>query len=251
MTAKSELAKVERAELAPQPDEARAVLATIMNIAKDPTVKVETVERLFALHEKMVADQARVAFKAALARLQEKLPRITKQGHAKVEKDGRLIRDTPFARYEDIDAAVRGPCSAEGFAFSFDSKTVQGVTTFSCEMSHREGHSETKYLTLPVDDSGGKNKIQGMGSSVSYARRYLLSMHLNLITVGEDDDGAGGSEPVTREQAASIREHLEAAGRTPERFLRFMGVAAFEDILARDYQRALHFIEEAKRSAGK
>lgn len=254
MTAKTtELARTDGAALAPARDDAGVLLETIMRAAKDESVSVDKLERLFELHQKMVADQARTAFKAALARLQESLPRITKQGHAivKDKQTGALVRDTPYARYEDIDAAVRPLCSAEGFAFTFDSKTVQGATTFSCTMSHREGHSETLSLNLPSDTSGNKNPIQGMGSAVSYARRYLLSMHLNLITVDEDDDGAGGSGPVTHEQAVAIREHLEAAGGDAKRFLRFMGAESFEAILARDYTRAMAFIDEKKRSSGK
>lgn len=236
---------------------AETALSAILRAAKDPTVSVDKLERLVALHKDLGAVAARRSFMSALARLQEKLPRIAKRGHAIVEKEGRVVRDTPFARYEDIDVAVRPFCSEEGFSFTFDAKTTPQGTTFSCEMSHRDGHSETRYLTLPIDSSGGKNAIQGMGSSVSYARRYLLSMHLNLVTVGEDDDGNGGPKPISAEQVAFLKREmasLSAEGEAPgvaanreSRFLNWLASPSYEEIPQANFERATKFLDEKKR----
>jgi ERF superfamily protein len=258
VTEKTALAKTERAELAkPPPDGPAALLQTILGAARDQSVSVEKLERLFELHQKMVKDAARTAYYAALSRVQAKLPRITKEGHAVVEKDGRVIRDTPFARYEDIDKQIRPILADEGFAVSFNTRPGGGLTLFVCELSHCEGHSEERSLPLPVDQSGGKNAIQAMGSSVSYAKRYLLGMHLNIITVGEDDDGNGG-QTISKEQVDFLRKELasftkpgeaaELAARREGAFLRYLKVETFEAIPASAFQTAVNWVD-AKRGA--
>lgn len=243
----AEIVKPPPTVLAAPTDEAGQVLQSIMSAAKDPQVSVEKLERLFALHKEMRADQSRTSYKAALARVQAKLPRIAKAGHALVEKEGRVVRDTPFARYEDIDLAVRPLLAGEGFAVSFNTRAGNGITVFVCELSHCEGHSEERSLPLPVDATGGKNAIQAMGSSVTYAKRYLLGMHLNIVTVGEDDDGAGGSPIVSPNTAETIRAALEAAGGDAARFLKYMGVGGFEAIVEKDLPKARTFIADLKR----
>lgn len=221
----------------------------ILRAAGDGTTEASKVRELYAIAKEMKADYAKDMFYAALARVQRDLPRISKDGHAivKDKQTGALVRDTAYARYEDIDKAVRPLLAAEGFAVSFDSKTGQGGTVFDCKLSHSEGHSETKYLSLPIDASGGKNAIQGMGSSVSYAKRYLLGMHLNIITVDEDDDGNGGSDPVTKIQAEEIYQAAVAAKADIAKFLKYMGAGTFEEIKVRDVPKAMSALE-AKRA---
>jgi hypothetical protein len=100
-----------------------------------------------------------------------------------------------------------------------------------------------------VISGAGRNAVQSIGSTTSYARRYLLMMHLNLVTRDEDDDGAGGSgnEPITSVQAAELRRLLDEAGGDPARFCKWLGVADVADVRLSQYGRALKFVEEKKR----
>jgi hypothetical protein len=203
--------------------ETASILEVISRAARDPSVDVSKLERLLAIQERLLADQRRTSYMAALARLQARLPQINKAGRI-TERDG-AIRNR-YATIEDIDTAIRPLCAEEGFSFSFDSKGDE----YSCAMQHRDGHVEVKTLRLPIDQGAGRNAVQSAGSTVSYARRYLLGMHLHLITREEDDDGNGGSGPVTAEQAATLRRELAEAGGSEERFLRWLNVASFEAI---------------------
>src|SRR6266576_7152784 len=54
------------------------VLALIERVALDPSADVEKLERLFAMHERMLANHAREAFAAAFVRMKPHLPRIVK-----------------------------------------------------------------------------------------------------------------------------------------------------------------------------
>lgn len=226
---------------------ATSMLDVIARAATDPTVNVEKLERLLAIQERLLAAQMRTAFFAALSALEAELPQVAKSGHVIV--NGALR--SKFARIEDIDTAIRPLCKEHGFAFSFDSESTPQGIKFSCTMSHRDGHTETKTMWLPSDKGPGRNDVQAVGSATSYARRYLLQMHLHLVTRDEDDDGNGGGGPVTPEQAKRLREDLADVGGNEARFLNWIAAASFEEIPAANYNRAVQFIETKRREATK
>ena len=228
--------------------DAGSILAVIARAAADPTVNVEKLERLLAMQQTILADQRRTAFMAAKARLQAILPQVTKHGTIS-DRDGNARNR--FAKIEDIDTAIRPLYTAEGFSFDADSKAVSGGATYTCKMSHAEGHSETKELFLPLDSGAGRNAVQSAGSTLSYARRYLIMMHLNLVTRDEDNDGNGAPSTVTPAQAAELKAGLAATGGSEARFLNWLAVGSFEEIPAANYARAMKFIEEKKRQAAK
>jgi hypothetical protein len=226
--------------------EASSIMQVLSRAAADPAVNVEKLERLLAMQERLLADQRRTAFMRDLGELEAKLPQITKRGQVVVS--GQLR--SRFAKIEDVDDAIRPLCREHGFAFSFDSEPTQNGIRFSCTMSHRDGHAETKTITLPTDAGAGRNAVQAVGSATSYARRYLLAMHLHLVTRDEDDDGNGGRHPVTPEQAAELRAALAAVKGNESRFLNWIAAASFEEIPAANFKRAMAFIETKKREAG-
>jgi hypothetical protein len=224
-----------------------SVLEVIARAAADPAINVEKLERLLALQERYLADQRRTSYFAALARLQAVMPQISKAGSI-LDRDGKARNK--FARLEDIDVAIRPLCAEEGFSFSFDSKACPGGAEYSCAMQHRDGHEETKTIVLPLDEGAGRNKVQSAGSSISYAKRYLLGMHLHIVTRDEDDDG-NGRERITPEQAAELRAAIAETGGTEARFLKYCMCDCFEDIRADQLPKARALIEEKKRQAAR
>jgi hypothetical protein len=218
------------------------ILDVISRAARDPNVDVDKLERLLAIQERLLTDQRRTAYMAALARLQARLPQIEKSGRI-TDREGQLRNK--YAKIEDVDVAIRPLCAEEGFSFSFDSKAIPGGAEYSCAMHHRDGHTEIKTLVLPLDSGAGRNAAQSAGSSLSYAKRYLLGMHLHLVTRDEDDDANGiGRAPITAEQAAQLRAALAQAGGNEARFLNWLAVPSFEEIPQANYDRAVRFIAE-------
>jgi hypothetical protein len=235
--------------IVPAQTEAAVVLSGILQATKDPNIDVAKLERLLAIQQTMLVDQRRTAFMDALARLQAVMPQIAKSGKI-TDRDG-VVRNK-YAKIEDVDVAVRPLLAAEGFSFSFDSKQTGNMIEFTGTLSHRDGHSETRTISLPIDTGAGRNAVQSVGSTTSYARRYLLMMHLNLVTRDEDDDGMGGASkgPITEAQTAELRKLLEEVGGDPKRFFKWAGVERLEDLPLGKYGPALKFIEEKKRQKG-
>jgi len=224
--------------------EAGSILDVISRAARDPSVDVAKLERLLAIQQTLLADQRRTAFAAAMARLQARLPQIAKSGVIR-DRDGNTRNH--FAKLEDIDTIVRPLLAEEGFSFSYDSAVAAKDTQYTCTVSHRDGHSETRSIVLPRDDGQGRNAVQSSGSTISYARRYLLSMILNLVTRDEDNDGNGPGGPVTAEQAELLRSALAESGGTEARFLNWAAAASFEEIPAANFERSMRFIDEKRR----
>ena len=201
---------------------ASSLLNFVAMAVKDPSIDVTKLEALLRMQREIVADDAKTQFNRAFLRLQSKLPRIKKNGTLeypinKNDPDGPKRKIANFARWEDIDAAIRPLLDEEGFALSFNTAPRQGdgggllVTAI---LRHSAGHSTETSIPVPLDSSGGKNNLQGYGSTLSYGKRYAATAALNIITEGEDDDGhRGGAKFVSEEQVEALRRHCQEAGR--------------------------------------
>ena len=237
MSNKQALVPQETTILAEQPS---SILEVIARAVSDPKIDVEKMERLLAMHERISAQQREITFKDALSRLQATVPQISKKGQIIVKGNLR----SRYSKLEDIDTVVRPMMAEEGFAFTFDTKSDNGkLHTILCTMSHRDGHSETKSIVLPMDANDYRSDVQSIGSTVSYARRQLVKMHLNLIEADEDNDGSGGGEPISEQQTKDLGALLDEVKADKGKFLTLAGVNSLEEILCKDYGQAVRLLE--------
>lgn len=227
-----------------QPDN---LLEVIARAVSNPALDVEKLSKLLDVHERIVDAKRRQAFAEAIARLQAKLPQIQKDGRIVVQGTER----SRYAKLETIDAAIKPLLETEGFSFSFNEEAVDGNNRrYSARLLHREGHSEVKFITLPLDVSGSKSGVQSAGSTAAYAMRYLIKMHLALVERGEDLDGEN-LQCITEEQAKDLEALAVEVKADMKKFLDYMGVVGFDFILVRDYPKALAALEQKRRSIQK
>ena len=102
-------------------------------------------------------------------------------------------RDNPFfkSKYADLSSviqAVKDPLETHGLTFVQDIENGSVVTV----IMHESG--ETMRLA-PFPVLSTKQDAQGVGSGVTYARRYSLQTALGVPA--EDDDGNAASQPKT------------------------------------------------------
>lgn len=237
----------------PALSEAAAIIQVIERAAANPNVDIEKMERLLDMHERVKARNAKTAYAAALAELQPRLPTVSKRGMITVPaKDGKPGHETPFARWEDINEAIRPVLAEYGFALSFRMGLAQdGKVMITGILSHREGHQEETTITLVHDATGSKNAVQAVGSTVSYGKRYTAMALLNITTGGEDDDGhmaPGGF--VSDEQAATIQALIVEVGADPRRFLAHMKAESVAAISAKHYDAAVAALKAKARANG-
>lgn len=157
-----------------------ALLEVIERVATNKDVDVSKMQALIDMQIQVMEKEAEMAFNKAMANLQPLIPEIKKdaKGH-----------NSKYAKYENIERIVRPLYTKEGFSIRYDSELIGSSELYRATLMHVAGHSVTATMMLPPDKSGSKNDLQAKGSTVSYARRYLLCMLLNIVTVDEDNDG--------------------------------------------------------------
>lgn len=99
--------------------------------------------------------------------------------------------DNPYfkSKYADVGAvigAIKGPLNDQGITFlQFGAPAPEGHLGLTTLLLHESGEYLAGTLTMPL----AKADPQGLGSAITYARRYSLQAVLGLIA--EDDDAEG------------------------------------------------------------
>ena len=196
------------------------LLAMIERAVRDPDVDVEKMDRMLQMKERVDRRNAEIAYHAAMAEMQPKLPIITERGKILNKQGG---TQSTYAYWEDINEIIKPILTDHGFALTFKGRKDGTDYITIGILSHRDGHIETTEVPLPRDDSGSKNVVQAIGSAKSYGKRYAAFDLLNITTKGEDDDGRSASqrrsdgEPMPRAKLAgkyTSKSALQAALRT-------------------------------------
>lgn len=137
----------------------------------------------------------------------------------------------------------------------------QGMITVTFILTHVAGHSEETSLQASPDQSGGKNSIQAVSSTVSYLERYTFLAGTGLAVEDQNDDDAQTAiEPVeliSNEQVMTIDSMMRENELNWELFWawvnkKFVGVDAIEKFPSDSYDVVIKKINqsiEAKKSA--
>lgn len=183
------MAKKKGALVVPQ-EESVAVKQSSVDVLLSDAVKagasVETLERLFSLRERVMAEQAKQAYVDAVAGFQSDVP-VIKKTKAVLNKDGRTVRYM-FAPLDAIVDQIKEPLKRHGLSYRWDTKTADKVITAICTITHTMGHSESSSFEVPVDPEGYMTAPQKTASALTFAKRYALINALGISTGDEDTD---------------------------------------------------------------
>jgi hypothetical protein len=145
------------------------------------------------------ATEVRSGLAAAVAAFQGAISIIGRDRDVEVKSDkGRYT--FRYATLAALWKVARAPLAANGLALlqspevvTDGARTLVRVTT---TLRHVSGEQEVNVLALPV----AQVTPQGIGSAISYARRYAMGALLGLASEDEDDDGAAaaGNETAPR-----------------------------------------------------
>jgi hypothetical protein len=209
-------------ELVPTPPRKRSTPAPVsptqlLAAAVERGADIAVLERLMDLQERSVKAQAKQAYDQALAAFKSEAIDIIKRKEVDYTKANGSRTNYKHAELSDVIEAVGPALSRHGFSWSW--ATAQKDRTWvevTCTLRHQQGHSESVTLGGPADDSGGKNAIQAIGSTVQYLSRYTLKAITGVSEKGDDNDGNGGAraaEWADRALAAENEDELAAIRR--------------------------------------
>lgn len=217
----------------------------LMRLIADPNIASDKLELLLKMQAQTLEARAREEFHQAFADLSAELPQVARQGMVELRtRDDRRLGSYRYARWEDLDSAIRPILGKYGFGFSFSTFIdTGGRTVLRGKLLHVGGHFESAEFPVVSDKGPGRNDLQALGSGVSYAKRYVAELLLNVVRKGQDDDGISAMlSKITPAQIETLTKLIAAAKTTPEKFLSIMvtGAEKLEDVPERDYGRLVN-----------
>ncbi|MEE9223073.1 MAG: ERF family protein [Nitrosomonadaceae bacterium] len=193
---------------------------------------VADLEKIMDLQERWENNNARKSFYAALSNFQSQIPVITKNGFASFpHKSGNGRTEYSYAKLEDITEAIKPFLVENGLSYRYEQTSGEKqLITVACIVTHADGHSERTEMSAYGDQTGSKNNIQQMASTVSYLRRYTLTGALGITVSEEDNDGADSPEQqieyFNQEKFENLlqgwKEAVSSGKKTPDRILEYM-----------------------------
>lgn len=183
-------------------------------------ISVEQMQGVMALQKEWEANEARKAYVADMAAFKLNPPEIHKtKGVGFANKDGGFTGYF-HATLGDVARAVVNALAQHGFSHSWETNQAGGMITVACKITHRLGHSESTRMEAGADQSGKKNAIQAVASSITYMQRYTLLAACGLATTDiKDDDGHGGGDTSPAYDPAEALKYwtdMVQAALTPE-----------------------------------
>lgn len=170
---------------------------------------VETMEKLFALRERVKAEQAKEAFVKALSKFQSECPKIDKTKKV-MNKDGTTVR-YKFAPLDVIVEQIKKVVAQNGFSYTWDVKNEVGFITAVATITHELGHSQASEFKIPIDKEGYMTEPQKYASALTFAKRYSLINAFGISTGDEDTDATDVNK---QKEAKSIKSKIILTLRT-------------------------------------
>lgn len=232
-----------------------SLLGLIERAAKDPTVDINKMERLFEMRERAMARQAEVEFNTAMALAQAELRPVVRK--LKNKQTNSLYADLA-AISETADPIIH----KHGFgviASEFRSLAPDHLGIV-CEVTHSGGHSKRYEFNVPVDGTGlkgnaNKTATHAYASTITYGRRYAKCSVFDIATKNDMDGNrpkeGDSSDLVSPEQTEAITKKIAEVGANIDAFLKLGEVDSVSDIRACNYDRVMALLERKKLVSGK
>lgn len=211
---------------------ATSMMAMMRELALDPRVDAGKLETIMRVANQQQDREREIQFYQDKNRAVRQMPLIRKDGRIVIldkhnpEDASKARVQGHFEKWPDVQAAITPILDDNNLTLTHKIDHADGQTIVIAVLTHDNGYrEESGPMRLPLDTSGGKNNVQGAGSSQTYGMRYTARAICGLKLVGGqgDDDGhliALRDEPLNDQQERRVKE----AGAAWER-----GEAVFEE----------------------
>jgi hypothetical protein len=148
-------------------------------------VDVEQIKALQIICKEDNDEIARKAYHTAMTAFKADPPKIIKD-----LQNGQY--NSKYASLGNVTGTISAELSKHALSASWlTDQKENGWPVVTCVIVHSQGHKESTSLSAPPDDSGSKNPIQRILSTVTYLKRDTLLSLTGLATYDQDDDGNG------------------------------------------------------------
>jgi hypothetical protein len=118
-----------------------------------------------------------------------------------------------YADLQSVIDAIKPHLTSHGLAVVQATMPNAGGISLRTTLMHSSGQWIAGQIDLPIDRMGG---IQGMGSALTYARRYALSAMVGIAS-DEDDDGEASMAAAKKYKAEQVQQvRQQATANNPD-----------------------------------
>jgi hypothetical protein len=241
----SAVAVLKRAEMAKS--DPTGMVGLVRELALNPDVPVEKWQAVLNMQMQILDRTAKAEFDNAMAEAKSKIPVINKNKRVNFTS----AKGTTNYKHEDMAEIARtvDPILAEnGLSYRYRSSIDGTTVAITCIVSHRLGHSEETTLCAGRDETGNKNNIQAVGSTVTYLQRYTLKLALGLAASDDDDGKASGKAAdkeidetlkIDAEQTAKLTAAGNFCGVGMKKFCEHYKIGKIEDLPVAQFNEAM------------
>ena len=208
---------------------------------------VETVQQMMDLSDRYQANEARQAFLKARSEWKRNPPTVVND----------MTNDQYGSSYSSL-ANLVGPVN-ESMApygltadWEYDQSDPSKISV-TCILSHEMGHIKKVTLSGPPDDSGKKNDLQKIRSTLTYLKLATFEGVTGIASKSgncDDDggDGAGDSyERISEDQIKEIQALLDDTHTDQAKFLEWCEVDSLEDIPSYNFKPCIDNLKRKKK----
>lgn len=196
--------------------------AQMMQMALAQKGDLTGLKDMLELQKQWEAHEAKKAYHKAMAAFKANPPDIDKDREVDFTTKTGIRTNYRHASLHNVATKINQALSKHGLSAAWRTEQPEGGIRVTCTITHELGHSESTSLTAGADQTGNKNPIQAISSTVSYLERYTILALTGLATRDMDDDGnAAGTPPpapITEPQAIELTDMAEAAPGGIDRF---------------------------------
>ena len=176
-------------------------------------LSAEQMNAFYTLQERIQINRDKMEFQARMAAFRINTPVIVKDSHVSFINSKNQETAYDHASIGQVAKLIGEGLAAVGISHGWktDQVTHADRIAVTCTLSYGL-YSESTMLMASRDDSGGKNFIQSIVSTVTYLERHTLTAASGMATHDQDDDGRSSelAEGVT-ERVKLISEAKDAA----------------------------------------
>jgi hypothetical protein len=206
----------------------------MLNAAIERGADLDTLERLMDLNDRWEKSQAKKAYIEAKAAFKANAPRILK------DKENKQY-NSRYASIGNVVEKANEALSKHGLDASWDFEQGERIKV-TCTLRHLLGHAESVSLSAPPDNSGAKNPLQQIKSTLTYLKLATFEAVTGIATQegNLDDDGnaSGEDQTISEEQVTELVDIAEAVGADRAKFCRFYKIDSFADIRTSQFAAA-------------
>lgn len=210
------------------------------------TENVAVVKELIAMCREQRAEDAKAAFAKAFFQLKKNMPEIYADKEAK-DRSGNVT--FTYCSETELSKQLHPHLLAYGFTDLFGQEQADGRVIVKYTLIHEAGHSETREFSVRA---GAPNAMKDAamcdtGAATTAWRHLIMKIYGLKSRISEHQDARIEGEPITREQAQTLREMVKDTGSDEGKFLAFAGAKTYETIASLRYSELFAKLNTKRR----